>query len=102
MANAQHENNDTYRLYRPRAEGAVAVVNQDGFLMAEYDQTTGATAWLRVVAATKRDSVEQRLAQQFPAITERSAAAHKSRSKSGGGGGTKTFDPASRKRREPH
>ena len=82
MASPQHENNDTYHLYRPRPEGAVVVVNQDGFVMAEYDQTTGATAWLRVVAATKRDSVEQRLANQFPAITKRTVVAHKSRSKS--------------------
>lgn len=72
MANAQHDN-DTYRLYVGRP-GAVAVLNQDGFLMAEYDQSTGATAWLRVVAATKRESVEQRLAQQFPAVVETVAA----------------------------
>jgi hypothetical protein len=80
MANAQHENNDTYRLHRSRP-GAVAVFNQDGFLMAEYDQNTGATAWLRVVAATKRESVEQRLAHQFPAVVETTVAAVKSRVK---------------------
>ncbi|MDZ4802943.1 MAG: hypothetical protein SGI92_32695 [Bryobacteraceae bacterium] len=80
MANAQHENNDTYRLYSGRP-GAVTVVNQDGFVMAEYDQSTGATAWLRVVAATKRESVEQRLAQQFPAVVETTVAAPRSRAK---------------------
>ena len=65
MATSQHENNDTYRLHLGKP-GAVAVLNQDGFLMAEYDQNTGTTAWLRVVAATKRAAVEQRLLQQFP------------------------------------
>ena len=81
MANA-HDNNDTYCLTRGKPEGPVAVVNQDGFLMAEYDQHTGATAWLRVVAATKRVAVEARLAQQFPATTLPSVVAHKPRSES--------------------
>jgi hypothetical protein len=75
VANSQQDNNDTYRLHSARGQGAVVVVNQDGYVMAEYDQRTGATAWLRVVAATKRDSVEQRLAQQYPPIVRKIAGA---------------------------
>ena len=82
MANAQQENNDTYRLHRAKPDSPVAVSNQDGFFMAEYNPATGATAWHRVVPATKRESVEKRLAQQFPAIVEMKVAANKPGSKS--------------------
>src|SRR5688572_28647943 len=66
MANAQHENNDTYRLHRVKPDSPVSVLNQDGFFMAQYNPVTGATAWHRVVPATKRESIEKRLAQEFP------------------------------------
>lgn len=82
MANAQQENSDTYRLHRAKPDSPVAVLNQDGFFMAEYNPATGATAWHRVVPATKRESVEKRLAQQFPAIIEMKVAANKPGSKS--------------------
>ncbi len=81
MANS-HDNNDTYHLHRARPESPVTVVNQDGFLMAEYNPSTGATAWLRDVAATKRETVEKRLAQQFPALVAVNVPANKPRSKS--------------------
>jgi hypothetical protein len=81
MANAQHENNDTYRLHRAKPDSTVAVLNQDGFFMAEYNPATGATAWHRLVPATKRESVEKRLAQQFPAIVATKVAANRPRSK---------------------
>lgn len=77
MANAQHENNDSYRLHRAKPDSPVAVLNQDGFFMAEYNPATGTTAWHRVVPATKRESVEKRLAQQFPAVVEMTVAANK-------------------------
>ena len=82
VANAQHENTDTYRLHRAKPDSPVAVLNQDGFFMAEYNPATGATAWHRVVPATKRESVEKRLAQQFPAIVQKKVAASRPHSKS--------------------
>ena len=68
MAHSHHENNDSYRLHRARPDGPVAVFNQDGFLMAEYNPATGMTSWHRVVPATKRESLERKLAEQFPAL----------------------------------
>jgi hypothetical protein len=80
MAHSHHrENNDSYRLYRANPNGPVSVFNQDGFLMAEYDPATGTTAWHRVVPATKRESVEKKLSEQFPVVTVRTAAFKKSR-----------------------
>lgn len=78
----QHENHDVYRLHREKPDSPVAVLNQDGFFMAEYNPVTGTTAWHRVVPATKRESVEKRLAQQFPVVAETKLASNGSRSRS--------------------
>jgi hypothetical protein len=82
MATTQHENNDIYRLHRDKPDSPVVVLNQDGFFMAEYNPVTGATAWHRVVPATKRESVEKRLAEQFPVIIETKPGSNNSRLKS--------------------
>ena len=66
MSDLHREHNDSYRLHRPKPDGLVAVFNQDGYFMAEYNPVTGATAWHRVVAAAKRESIERRLSEQFP------------------------------------
>ena len=76
MAHLHHENNDSYRLHRAKPDGSVAVFNQDGFLMAEYNPMTGATAWHRVVPATKRESVERKLSEQFPVVADMNAPAN--------------------------
>ena len=85
MAHPHQENNDAYRLHRAKPDGSVAVFNQDGFFMAEYNPTTGATAWHRVVPATKREYVERRLSEQFPVATANKAnpSTNKSRTKTG-------------------
>ena len=67
MAHPHHDTNDSYRLHRPKPEGLISVFNQDGFLMAEHDPITGATAWHRVVPAAKREAVERKLCEQNPA-----------------------------------
>ena len=85
MAHSHHENHDSYRLCRSKSDGFVSVFNQDGFFMAEYSPITGATAWHRVVPATKRESIERQLAAQFPAVvntqTTAATATTKPRSK---------------------
>lgn len=73
MAHQHHENSDSYRLHRAKPDGSVAVFNQDGFFMAEYNPMTGATAWHRVVPATKRESVEKKLLEQFPVVANKVA-----------------------------
>jgi hypothetical protein len=68
MTHPHRENNDSYHLHRVKPNGPVSVLNQDGFLMAEYDPVTGNTAWHRVVPATKRESVERKLSEQFSIV----------------------------------
>jgi hypothetical protein len=80
MSHPPYETNDSYRLHRANPEGSVAVFNQDGFLMAEYNPITGTTAWHRVVPATKRESIERKLLEQFPVAARRNASANTSRS----------------------
>jgi hypothetical protein len=80
MASSHHEHNDSFRLHRAKPDGAVAVFNQDGYLMAEYTPATGAIAWLRVVPAPKRDHVERKLSLEFP-VTAVVQAPRKSNSK---------------------
>ena len=75
---SSHENNDSYRLQRSKRDGVVSVFNQDGFFMAEYNPVTGATAWHRVIPATKREAIERQLAAQFPVV----AGAHRTTPKS--------------------
>jgi hypothetical protein len=70
MAHQHHETNDSYRLHRAKPDGSVAVFNQDGYLMAEYNPDNGVTAWHRVVPATKRESIERKLSEQFPVLAE--------------------------------
>jgi hypothetical protein len=79
MAHPNHENNDSYRLHRTKPEGLVSVFNQDGFLMAEYNPICGVTAWLRVVPAQKRESLERKLSEQFPMVAATRAPAYRSR-----------------------
>ena len=67
MPSPRHEHNGSFRLHRAKPDGVVAVLNQDGFVMAEYNPFTGATAWLRVVPGPKRESIERKLSEQFPA-----------------------------------
>jgi hypothetical protein len=81
MAILHHENNDSYRLHRAKPDGSVTVFNQDGFLMAEYNPVTGATAWHRVVPATKRESVERKLSEQFPVLADTNASKPPKRNK---------------------
>jgi hypothetical protein len=81
MAHSHHENNDSYRLHRAKPDGSVAVFNQDGFLMAEYNPITGVIAWHRVVPATKRESIERKLSDQFPVVGDTNAYTNKSRSR---------------------
>ena len=66
MPDLHREHDESYRLHRPKPDGLVAVINQDGYFMAEYNPITGTTAWHRVVAASKRESIERKLSEQFP------------------------------------
>jgi hypothetical protein len=54
--------------------GVIQVINENSYVLAEYNENTGILAWHRVVAATQRAAIEQRLFQQFPVPGTKKAA----------------------------
>lgn len=56
----------SFEFKRPKADGPVLILNERSYLMAEYNQRTGKTAWQRVVAVTQREQVERWLLSHYP------------------------------------
>lgn len=48
----------------------VTVLNNLGYIMAEYNEATGVTRWTRVVPAAQRENVQQWLLKNYPVIVE--------------------------------
>jgi hypothetical protein len=55
-----------FQFKRPKLDGVVLVLNERSFVMAEYNQRTGKTAWQRVVLVTQREHVERWLQEHYP------------------------------------
>jgi hypothetical protein len=52
--------------FKRKPDGAVQVLNERSYLMAEYNQRTGKVSWQRVVIASQRDHVESWLLEHYP------------------------------------
>jgi len=48
-------------------ENLIQVLNEGSYVMAEYDERTGAVSWQRVVLASQRETIEKWLREQYPA-----------------------------------
>jgi hypothetical protein len=59
-----------FHFQRSDSTARVTVLNNLGYIMAEYDETTGVTRWTRVVPAAQREHVQQWLLKNYPAIIE--------------------------------
>jgi hypothetical protein len=46
--------------------GRIIVTNGGSYIMAEYDEFTGLTRWVRVVSAPQREKVQKFLLEQYP------------------------------------
>jgi len=55
-----------FRFERHKADGAVQVLNEKSYLMAEYNQRTGKVSWQRVVLATQKANIENWLLEHYP------------------------------------
>jgi hypothetical protein len=42
------------------------VLNENSYVLAEYDENTGTFAWHRVVLTSQKLAIEQRVSEQFP------------------------------------
>lgn len=66
-----------FRFQRSNSTSRVTVLNNLGYIMAEYDEATGVTRWTRVVPAAQRENVQQWLLKNYPAAIEVPTPAHR-------------------------
>jgi hypothetical protein len=71
----------TYQFKRAKADGLIQVFNEGCYLMAEYNERTGAVSWQRVLLATQREMVEKWLRERYP-VRKYAAPAKPERSRS--------------------
>jgi hypothetical protein len=58
----------SYRFKRPKTDGLIQVLNEGSYVMAEYNERTGAVKWQRVVLATQREKIEKWLGEHYPVL----------------------------------
>lgn len=77
---------DAFYCKRSHSGEVVHVYNSDNYLMAEYTVRTGHVSWQRVAPITKRESVEEWLRNNYPAIlnTPKNAPVGKVKAKAAG------------------
>jgi hypothetical protein len=56
----------SFRFTRPKPDGPVQVLNENSYLMAEYNQRTGKVSWQRIVLASQKVSIENWLLEHYP------------------------------------
>ena len=77
----------SFQFKRAKAD-LIQVFNEDSYLMAEYNERTGAVSWQRVLLATQREIVEKWLRERYPVQArdvKRSLSDRRPRSLSGHG-----------------
>ena len=57
----------SYQFRRAKAGGLVEVINENFYVVAEYNERTGVTKWQRLVLASQKDLIEKWLAAHYPA-----------------------------------
>jgi hypothetical protein len=58
-----------------RTGDQILVLNENSYLMAEYSERTGTAKWHRVLIASQRELIEQRLRDRFPSMTRATVSA---------------------------
>lgn len=56
----------SYRFQRAKPAGLIEVLNENSYVMAEYSERTGVVRWRRVVLASERLQIENRLKDHYP------------------------------------
>jgi len=63
MATQQPDQHFSFRHGNP---GRIIVSNDSSYIMAEYDEFTGLTRWVRLVSAPQREKVQRFLLARYP------------------------------------
>jgi hypothetical protein len=58
----------SYRCQRVNNNGRMNILNENSYVIAEYNEQTGDIKWLRVVLATQKANIEKWLAEQHPVM----------------------------------
>ena len=56
----------SYRFQRARTPGIIEVLNENSYVMAEYNERTGSVKWQRIVLASQREQIEKWLEDHYP------------------------------------
>lgn len=64
-----------FHFKRPTPDGPVHVFNENSYLMALYNPSTGVVSWQRVVAATQKVTIERWLEENYPSKPSKKVAA---------------------------
>ena len=57
----------SYRFQRARTPSIIEVLNENSYVMAEYNERTGSVNWQRMVLASQREQIEKWLEDHYPA-----------------------------------
>jgi len=60
----------SFRCLRIDNKGRLQILNEHSYVIAEYNEFTGAFIWLRVVLAAQKLSIEKWLAEEHPVIVD--------------------------------
>jgi len=63
----QQANLFSFHFKRAKTDGLIQVLNEGSYVMAVYNERTGALKWERVVLATQREKIEDWLTEHYPA-----------------------------------
>jgi hypothetical protein len=63
-----------FHFRRATPEGLVQVFNENSYLMALYNPSTGVASWQRVVLATQKATIERWLEEHYPSTNKKLAA----------------------------
>ena len=55
----------SYRFQRARTPGVIEVLNENSYVMAEYNERTGSVNWQRILLASQREQIEKWLEEHF-------------------------------------
>jgi hypothetical protein len=56
----------SYHFKRAKIDGIIQVLNEGSYVIAEYNERTGAVNWQRVVLAKQKESIEKWLGEHYP------------------------------------
>ncbi len=58
----------SYSCRSSQHEGRLEILNENNYVMGEYNRRTGIVTWERLVLATQREAIQRWFAEHYPVI----------------------------------